>query len=440
MDLLTFRRNDLILGILLPGLYVADLAYGILLSLNVLLPVTPGILLRGAVMGWAVVMIFNYFRILPPHYVFGFWGFAIVSILAPLFAGIDTLNPASIARDILAYTKLIYFPSVALLFLILLRLRAIDADRILLFIEAATYFVGIVLFISQVSGVGQSTYGEFATGDKGIFKAQNDIGLTCLVGLCVCTYKLVISRNPGRLVLLVITMIAVLGIGTRASLLGIVPVGAGVLLSFLFASDAKSLSRGTRAFGWLMLISASIIAAFLLYNTYADLTSQAYHKRKMDSLIEGELPRQVLIDEAIYYFDERNVVESIVGVGFTEYTRNVGRFLPGSRPRSAEVDPIDILGMYGWITVIYIYTAILIALYSLAKRFQNYRKNIDGVVLTMFSIFLGHSLLAGHALMSPIVSTILASAWAYRIYDVNLGKMRQKPSLPSFSNTLVRPT
>ena len=179
------RKSDLVLALLLPLLFLADLLYGLAFTFDVELPVSPGIVMRGAVLVIAVTYILHY-RSLSRSLFIAYVVFVLLILIGPALAAVESMKVGRIARDGLAISKAVYLPTLVLFYIVLMRRGVLRSEDVLRFVEYATYFIGVALFASQVFGLGNATYGEYGAGDKGIFKAQNDTGLTCLVGLSVC--------------------------------------------------------------------------------------------------------------------------------------------------------------------------------------------------------------------------------------------------------------
>ena len=107
------------------------------------------------------------------------------------------------------------------------------------------------------------------------------------------------------------------------------------------------------------------------------------------------------------------MLKNIFGEGAAPYFRNVysafnERRLTGTR--KVEVDWIELLGAYGIIFALLVHACLLAALVYIIKLFFSEKNPELGIISIMLVLYLGHSFLAGHAIVSPIVNTVMAAS------------------------------
>jgi hypothetical protein len=105
----------------------------------------------------------------------------------------------------------------------------------------------------------------------------------------------------------------------------------------------------------------------------------------------------------------RSALYDLTGEGASAYHRGVARYFPTANElRMTEVDWMDIFGAYGIGFTVLIHAFVMLVLASAAWRFFAQRDSLHGIIAGATLIYFGHSALAGHALVSPIPSTLLA--------------------------------
>lgn len=411
----SLKKSPVILLLMLPGLYLSDILYGWLSLSGYTGVITPGVVIRGGIFLWAVVWSVIYRRHIGKRLFFLCWSLLLLALLGPIISFFETLNGSALAIDVNGIAKVLYWPFVMLFFIVLIkRYRMTDLD-IFAFVEYAAYFLGCSLLLMQLFSIGKLTYGDYAYGSTGIFHAQNDLTLALGIALVPAAYRNIKNPSLVRIVLLIAAMSGCVGIGTRASLAVVIIVPAAATFVMLWSKDRSHAGKRdfTRKMGTVVIIGVlGIGASWAVFHAVQREMEYGHQQKKFESLASGELPRLLLIRSGVEYLAGRNTAKNVLGEGSYHYRRGVYPYWGGIRDdsrKSVEVDWMDLYGAYGVVFTILFHCFYLMLLFGSSKRFFLGRSEFDGLVATMLLIYIGHSALAGHAMVSPIPSTLIAA-------------------------------
>lgn len=305
------------------------------------------------------------------------------------------------------------------------------------------FLTALTVIGSTALGVGQQTYGDWSYGSKGLFSAQNDLGLTLLLTLVAAI--VILARTRKLLYLVVTASIAMAGLvlGTRTGVLGLVVVAVGLLLAALLNRRLFAPSSGRKSLrATAVLVLPVLLAVAVAGVIFSQVEKTTYLLKRIESLSEAT-PRSKLEAAGMTRLRERDAVLTLVGEGGLAFKKHVAENIGYERQRSdkssifalgdskklsfslhrVENDAIDILGFYGIAQFTVIYGALAIA-YLLAVRTAIRAWNLENVALLMIlTLFLGHSTLAGHGIFSAQVATVLAPVLFLQIRDLQWRKV-----------------
>ncbi len=405
-------KGRALLFLLVPGIVVLDLANG-LLGPGVGpggLPITPGEMGRSLLLVASLLVLITlrgpYFRPLQRFFVLA----VALGLLGPLHAFLSSGAIGGFAFDVENLSKSLYGPALIVLFTALfLRFRLTYrevVDAIALWGGIAGF--GILLF--KLLGIGQATYGEYAAAYKGLFLAQNDLGLGMIMALTACCHLLLSTRRPRYLVILAGTVIGMLILGTRASTLG-----AFVVPLAVFATHPPPVPTKRRALEYAFLGLAFLMGLALVAQTQVrSIASQSYQAEKFTSLLSGELTRVVLLGGALSYVEDRGPVSQLLGDGALRYQTGVAERLPlEGRRHMAEVDWMDLFGAHGLFFALAIYAFYILFLARTRDLASEEGPGARWTLRIMLGLYLLHATLAGHALGSPLPTGVIAPALAF---------------------------
>lgn len=410
VDLLRYKKKHLWLACLLPLLFVSDILYGGLHCYGIKLLISPGVLLRGLVF---LIAIYSAVKWLPSvnrrlYYFIIVLVFSVVpSILIVLF------HSQSFFFDLSILSKTLYFPLVTGLFVVLRSKYNIEDDTVLRFVEYAAYMLGISLLFSQQVGIQNKTYASHSFGSVGIFSAQNDMTLAFGLAMLSAAYRLVFVRfSLIRLVFFAMSTFACIQIGTRASLA--VMLGIVFTITILFVWGRIPQKNKLSVVGLakkiiLSLLVVSLVTCVFIYG-FSKQQEFNYQQRKLEQLARGEIPRLRLLLAGTEYISTRPLLINLTGEGFSAFQRGVALHTTENRERRmVEIGWVDIFGSCGVMFTILIHAFVLYVLLSTGCNFLIYRNLLHGLVAAATFLYLSNSIVAGHALVSPIPSTLSAA-------------------------------
>lgn len=415
-----------------------DLTYGTLGVAGRAGPFSIGVIFRG---GLAVLAIFLLLKLrAAPLKVFLFV-FLAIFLLSNLVWALAS-DAYSLAHELNQGMK-VAFPWLMAGILLFLHQRApIDRSYLLILVAWVGFLSGLSLLGATALGVGQETYGDWSYGSKGLFNAQNDIGLTLVLTLVAAVVLLVRTRRVLYLVMTVSIASAGLLLGTRTGVLG----PPAVVLAFCLAAllnprlfSPLDGSRGWRSTAVLILPVLLVLAVAVTIFSQSDKTD--YLMKRIETLSE-QTPRSKLEAAGIERLKERGLVLTLVGEGGLAFKKHVAENLGYQREKidqgamtsmgeskklpfpvhRVENDVIDILGFYGILQFAVIYGGLALVFFvALRRAVRDWSIENVGLLLIL-TLFLVHSSLAGHGVFSAQVGTVLAPVIFLQLCDLRWGR------------------
>lgn len=406
-------KKSIWLTIIFPLILVGDILYGLFEYYNFSTAISPGILLRGLLFFLSLLVILKH-RNLVDKQLF-FWILLLVLFSFPSIIVGSLIENIRFIDDILYLLRVFFTPIIILALLTLIRRYDISREEIFKYIEYTAYIISISLIISQFLGAQRLTYGSYAFGNTGIFYAQNDLALALGLALFSAIYRLFIKFSWIKIILIFSSVSAGLQIGTRSSLA--ITFAYGLLVIGLVFWGRKStnsaisknlLNQPAVRFILCILFSGAIL--LFLYKGIEKHSQHSFQQEKLEHLAQGDLFRSHLLDAGIQHLQNRNSFYHITGEGCSSYGNGVARYYLGRKSyKHVEMDWIDLFGSFGLAFVITLHILFIFVLFGSGKRFiLGDRAPWTGLVACSLLIYLGHSVFAGHALTSPLPSTILA--------------------------------
>lgn len=403
-----------ILLLLLPGLYLADVIYGTLSYLGLDAGISPGTLIRGAALLGCLAFLLRHRREM--HVVAALYLALLVALIVPgiVHSIAASPAPATLAYELRAAARALFGPVLVVFLCFAIRRWRIPARLLLSYLEITFYLLGGALFCMQSLDIGLATYGAYASGSKGIFGPQNDVSLALGLSMVAAIYRLLVHPSFTRLVLVTLAVFGCVGLGTRTSLLLTAAVPAAVVLVVLTSSGRFVHPRIRRRLVRYLGPLLCVIFAAAVVITVHEISQYEYQIRKYSVLLEGDHPRAPLMAAGYDHLAGRGAVATLVGEGAASFHGGVYQQWEGqsrTARRMVEVDWLDLYGQYGLLFAALLHVPPLLLILLAAARWILVRHPLDGLGVTALSIYLAHSALAGHALTTPIPSS-LAATWA----------------------------
>ncbi len=148
-----------------------------------------GVIYRGGLFVGLVAFLF----LIKEKWLTLYWGI-LVSLFLMGFAVWSASGPIKPGYEISVIIK-VFFPTVLLGFLFFINeTYSVTADQLINLFLGFCIVAALAIVFSLITGIGINTYGDgevsYTYGTKSLFKAQNDMGITHLVGSPFALYKL----------------------------------------------------------------------------------------------------------------------------------------------------------------------------------------------------------------------------------------------------------
>lgn len=402
------RIGPILVLLTIPGVLLLDLGNGFLGEGQGIVgsSITPGDIGRSALLiaGLTAVLLARKrcFRNLKQW----FFGLTCLGLLGPLFTVFRYGDTSGLAYDINELSKSLYGPALIVLFLAIFLQFRVRLWHVLSAISAWGLLAASCLILFAVFGLGSATYGQFAAAHKGLFIAQNDLGLGMAIALLVLTYQLLYQPRPVRLGAFVTMLGGMFILGTRVAMVSAVAIP----LAVIFFIRPRSPRRG---YIWSRRVVLSGLLIFVVatgaYQEGKSLAGQSYQMQKFAQLSEGEFTRVALLAGAFRYVSERGTWAGLLGEGANRYQQGVARELGLPEDRGlAEIDWLDLYGAHGLVFVIVLYGFYGVCLIRCARARFGDAPRLPRLLAFAVGLYMLHATLAGHALWSPLPAGLVA--------------------------------
>ncbi len=316
-------------------------------------------------------------------------------------------------KELVFFIKMIYPLVILPLVLYLVKSYKIEIDELIKYPVSYCTIAGASILFSLLTGLGiEFTASKFSFGAKSFFVAQNDIGLSMLVGLTLSLYMFFKSFKWRYFFSSLLIMIGLIGLSTRTGIMGAIGIFSFLMLVIVFYGK-RAVNIGYVAKGFIV----SVFSIFLVVVTIKviELVKEyEYIFTKFQSLTY-EHPRQHLFNAGMDRIDSRSWLFDIFGESSTNFKLEVGSRIVNEYNDGllVEVDYVDLIGIYGWIMTILILAFPLYMFLKILFLFLTGRSFRDLIFLLCMTVFLTHSFLAGHGIISPLVATIMVVVYTY---------------------------
>ncbi|MFT4680395.1 MAG: hypothetical protein ACI9FU_000734 [Granulosicoccus sp.] len=309
----------------------------------------------------------------------------------------------------------VLFPTVILAFLFFINERIhVTADQLINMFLGFCFVASVAVVFSLITGIGINTYGNdevsYSYGTKSLFKAQNDLGITLLVGYTFAFYKLFKSFRLRNLILATLIIVALVALSTRAGIIGAFAVTVGFSIAFFFSPTTDL--RLTIPLRLILMGVGLLLMVILLYQFIQLISEYNYLIKKFEALAK-EHPREKLQSAGMVVLEKRPWINQLFGEGAYGFGKGVAKMPAGLRKinlngKMIEIDYIDLFGNYGLLFTLVFYTVPLVAFGKSVLNFFQSRTLQQLAIVLAFTVLLGHSFLAGHVFMTPMVAGPLA--------------------------------
>lgn len=414
----------LLLAIIFPGLYLCDLLYGALITYSFTIAISPGQAFRGGFLLIAGLTFGSMLLERRDPYVW-FLSMLLAAIAPSILFFSNTIE--LLLYEISTAARVLYGPFMILLIREIIRTYQPPAKQVIVYFAAAGHLLCLSLLLFSALKLGDPTYGPWAFGFKGLFFAQNDIGLAATLGISAAAYLSVWKPGLPNFILLLASMAGLAALGTRTAMAAPALVAISISFVSLYAGPENwNTSRKKVSLSVCILVMSGLAVSttsFLIATGGLGDKGSDYQASKIERTLGGELGRKRLMEVGLKSIKDRPAHQAITGEGAYSYRMKAFAENPYAKEGDqtiAEMDWLDLFAQYGLIFTVMVYGLYGYLLMKAILEFLCSRSALSGLLATMLGMYLCHSVIAGHALISPIVSTIPAGVAALLLFPQSL--------------------
>jgi len=395
---------------------LSDIIYASLQYLGYQVPITTGVFARG------IIIIISFYVFIAKYDKLERFHVYFIAALISLFI-INILISASRSGDmfynISSIAKAIFLPMVSATFYWIFSQYNKSEIAINKSLAIYAFLASLVVIIPALFDIGIQSYERVDFGQTGLLFGANDLGLALGMAIFIIIHNYIYIRsNLINTLYIMTTLYALTFLGTRAT---VVIFFGGALTLFasliLFRNRATSFNKAGRLTRY--IVSFMLISVFIYVGKFTIdvVSSNELQQERIERLLAGELPREKLIEAGEIYLSERSTVYNVFGEGADSYEKGVGKYWAGLDRRIVEVDWMDGYGKYGIIFTVL--THLFVIMTAIKGIICSIRYKVPEMFIFSSGLFmyLGHSAIAGHALFSPMPSTVaaiyIALIWIY---------------------------
>ena len=325
----------------------------------------------------------------------------------------------SIGTEVGLFIKLVYPYLILGIGLLFLERKWLKLTDIIDLQVAYCSIAAISIILSFVLGVGIEYGGsKHSFGTKSFFSAQNDISLALLIGYILNGGRWLTTLKKRFLFIGLMIFAALIALSTRSGIIGAFAVtGVVGILVFISGNDQVRIHRFKKNVAFAFMTGVMVVLGIVM----ANVISEYHYLISKFQRLAVEQPRQLLIDAGQRRLDERPTAMAFFGEGSASFMKQVGKEVIGVRRaneqgKTVEVDYMDLIGNYG------VPMTVLLLAFPFWVMFNNgfHAAMTGGVWNSMFVLaslmFLFHSFLAGHAMISPLVGSAMMPVYLSAIW------------------------
>ncbi|MGE0635608.1 MAG: O-antigen ligase family protein [Bacteroidia bacterium] len=333
-----------------------------------------------------------------------------------IWAGTGNLQ---IIKETMNFVKMLYPFIIIPLIVHIVRKYEVEVDYLAGCAVTYCAIAGGSIIFSLLTGLGiEFSASKYSFGAKSFFVAQNDIGLSMLIGYTLSLYLFFKNFSFKYFIAAVFIMAGLIGLSTRTGIMGAVGVFVFLVVAIMFYGK-RSVNINYIAKSFIFLFFALVVTVGTI--KVIQLVSEYEYMLTKFQTLAYEHPRQNLFEAAHNRIAGRHWIYNVFGEGMIRYKLEVGNRMIGiyqvsAEGQLAEVDYIDLMGYYGLVMTVLILAFPVYAFLKILILFLMERRFEDMILVLCMTVFLIHSFLAGHAIISPLVSTIMVVIYTCIFY------------------------
>ena len=333
--------------------------------------------------------------------------FVLLAITVLLFGFWWAINDHfSILREIEQLLKLIYPVLIAC---VLLHHSRYFSKEILLHTLLIFGLIGsLSIFFSYFTGINVQAGRSYEFGINSFYIARNEISLTLISILPLYVYFFLNTRKIKYFIYTLFTIGAVILLGNKSAFLG-VAITTLLFIPTLLMYGRKQIpwKIETRLFVLIFIVILVVIGAVVSYQI---ISSYPHMVNDFKNLLTKH-PRELLLEVSKTHFSTRELA-NFIGEGFYSFGLAIQELHPSSHisgiGKLAENDLYDLWGAYGFIVgTLWLLPPVLLLIISIRRQIRH-KTLLNYALFISITLLVMHSLIVGHMLMSPLVSSVLA--------------------------------
>ncbi|NNC95043.1 MAG: hypothetical protein HKN92_05730 [Chitinophagales bacterium] len=332
----------------------------------------------------------------------------------------DVYNPAWEVNRIFRH---IYIISVFGFLLYLWDKFRISFPQVMKYLVYMCFISSLSLIFSFVTGIGISVSSEeeWGFGMSSFFGAANDAGLMILITMPMAFYFLLREFSMKWVIICIAMMFGIITLSTRTAVFGTIFVFITYMVSiFIYGQKNVRIARFKKI--PIFIIALMIMAGGAFY-VFHMITSYTHVTKKYVETFTGKGFRGNNPDIAAQMTFDRNIMLQLFGQGNYSFHKNMMDTKYGDlgytileHGRNVEMDYWDMVGPYGFILGhIFVFFPVL-AFFIMLVNFFLKPDILNLTILMGIAFFTFHSLNAGHAVASNLVSSVINVVYIYIFY------------------------
>lgn len=286
--------------------------------------------------------------------------------------------------------------------------RSLQPKYVYKIITQYGFLISSIIIICYITGFGISTYGEgeYGWGEKGLFIATNDIGLTILCSLiCSCIYHNNYSSSKWTILFLPIIAVGGILIGSRVCFL-FIPF---TLFLYVLYKAKQTKNKLIVTISIALMVYLLVYVGILIYSMLDDYALSKLTKEGFENA------RSFLTDEAQKHISNFDALSFLIGKGANNLHSFVGARLGLGTERYVEADYYEIIGSFGYflggIIICYYLKIVLKSIKCFfAKRvFESFEIMYLTLSFIVIAFFAGHA--ATNMMAAPILAVTSILLW-----------------------------
>ncbi len=399
---------------------------------------TAGVLIRFIYMAFCVLFLLSQYK--KSHfakYAIHYLALWFIFIIVNLGINVSAKPTFDFFEEIKFFAKITYFNVIMIHFIYLFKLFAGKVELTTIFmrnIMISGIIIGLVMYISIMTGTSLDSYKSAKIGYSGWFYAGNEIGATiAIIFPLIVYYAIVKTQNVRGLIFwipVVLSGYALIMIGTKVGYGALLITILVAFISLIIAFFLKKTQFGNIRLNALMMLLCIITLALvtpispLVHNTQIHIerlevpeqdetnldVTDPYKNGEVnkveDLILSG---RQLFFSQHTDYYEKASMKQKLFGMG---YASNYS-----DQPKTIEIDYFDLFFSTGIIgSILYFLPLLYFAIRSIGHTCKSLSQILlpkDALLILSIVLGLGIAGFAGHVFTAPSVSIYLCAIIAY---------------------------